>query len=75
VSPEEAMKHIAGYCLALDMTDRQGQEEAKKESKPWAACKGWDTSLPVSDVVPISDVKDYKKFNIKAWVLRAPGAV
>mmetsp|Transcript_22623 Transcript_22623/g.46378 ORF Transcript_22623/g.46378 Transcript_22623/m.46378 type:complete len:223 (-) Transcript_22623:273-941(-) len=64
VTPEKAMEHVAGYCLALDMTDREGQEEAKKQSKPWTACKGWDTSLPVSDFIPASKVPDYKELHM-----------
>lgn len=64
VTREDAMAHVAGYCLGLDMTDRVGQESAKKESKPWAACKGWDTSLPVSEFVPVSDVSDHTKLNM-----------
>jgi acylpyruvate hydrolase len=58
VAPDEAMQHVAGYCLALDMTDREGQNQAKSEGKPWAQCKGWDTSCPVSDFIPAERVAD-----------------
>lgn len=64
ISPEQALEHVAGYCLALDMTDREGQNAAKKEGKPWTACKGWDTSCPVSDIVPASRVPDPSKLNL-----------
>ena len=64
IEPSVAMEHVAGYCLALDMTDREGQTEAKAAGKPWTACKGWDTSCPVSAFVPIEAVPDYKKLNL-----------
>ena len=31
VSPEDAMTHVGGYALALDLTDRKAQTEAKKK--------------------------------------------
>eukprot|EP00931_Biecheleriopsis_adriatica_P104228 TRINITY_DN78922_c0_g1_i1.p1 TRINITY_DN78922_c0_g1~~TRINITY_DN78922_c0_g1_i1.p1 ORF type:complete len:242 (+),score=44.44 TRINITY_DN78922_c0_g1_i1:42-728(+) len=64
ISAESALEHVAGYCLALDMTDREGQNAAKKEGKPWTACKGWDTSCPVSEMVPASKVPDPSKLNL-----------
>lgn len=64
VSPDSAMAHVAGYCLALDMTDRQGQQEAKSEGKPWTKCKGWDTSCPVSDFVPVDRVPDPRELHM-----------
>ena len=52
------MSYIKGYCLALDMTDRIGQQEAKDAGKPWAAAKGWDTSCPISEFIPKEEVED-----------------
>merc|ERR1711920_472527 len=53
-----------GYCLALDMTDREGQNAIKKEGKPWTQAKGWDTSCPVSDMIPASRVVDPSQLNL-----------
>mmetsp|Transcript_22636 Transcript_22636/g.58974 ORF Transcript_22636/g.58974 Transcript_22636/m.58974 type:complete len:240 (+) Transcript_22636:196-915(+) len=64
VSEADAMGYISGYFLALDMTDREGQNAAKEARKPWTACKGWDTSCPVSDMVPVSEGLDPTKFNM-----------
>ena len=51
---EDALDHVAGYCVALDMTDRAAQEAAKAARRPWSAAKGWDTSLPVSREVGVN---------------------
>ncbi len=53
-----AMDHVAGYAVGLDMTMRDVQSEAKKNGLPWAVAKGFDTSAPVSDVVPKEKVPD-----------------
>jgi 2-keto-4-pentenoate hydratase/2-oxohepta-3-ene-1,7-dioic acid hydratase in catechol pathway len=52
VEPEEAMKFVYGYAVALDMTARDVQKEAKENSWPWAAAKGFDTSCPIGEAVP-----------------------
>ncbi len=62
----KAMDHISGYCLALDMTARIWQDEAKKKGLPWTAAKGFDTSLPLSDFVPKSRVPD--PANLTLWL-------
>lgn len=64
VSADTAMDHVAGYCLALDMTDREGQNQAKKAGKPWTKAKGWDTSCPVSELVPVELVPDPTALNM-----------
>ena len=51
IQEQEAMSHIAGYVLALDMTARDFQDEAKKKGQPWSVAKGFDTSCPVSDFI------------------------
>lgn len=49
---------IGGYCLAIDLTARNVQEEAKKKGLPWTIAKGFDTFCPVSEVVPKERVRD-----------------
>ncbi|KAH3789980.1 acylpyruvase FAHD1, mitochondrial-like [Dreissena polymorpha] len=51
ISEQEAMNHVAGYVLALDMTARDFQDEAKKKGQPWSLAKGFDTSCPVSSFI------------------------
>lgn len=49
---------VAGYCLTLDMTARDFQEEAKKKGNPWTLAKGFDTALPVSRFISMEELAD-----------------
>jgi acylpyruvate hydrolase len=51
ISQENAMDFVLGYLVALDITARDLQSEAKKNGWPWAIAKGFDTFAPLSDVV------------------------
>jgi len=64
VSQEAAMDYVGGYCLALDMTARDFQNEAKKKGHPWAMAKMFDTSLPVSELIPVDSVPDPQNVNL-----------
>jgi len=52
------MDAIESYALSIDMTARNAQEEAKKKGLPWSIAKGFDTFLPVSQVIPKSAIPD-----------------
>ena len=51
IRESKAMRHVGGYCLALDLTAVNLQAEAKKAGLPWTVCKGYDGSLPLSSYV------------------------
>lgn len=51
-SHEDALDAIEGYALAVDMTARNVQDEAKKKGLPWSIGKGFDTFLPLSGFIP-----------------------
>lgn len=48
----------AAYAVAIDMTARNVQDEAKKKGLPWDIAKGFDTFLPMSNVIPKSAIHD-----------------
>ena len=52
ITEADAMKHIWGYCVGLDMTRRDVQGEAKKLGRPWDMGKGFDFSAPMGEMVP-----------------------
>jgi len=45
---------IFGYAIALDMTRRDLQAEAKRTSRPWDMAKGFDLSCPIGAIRPVS---------------------
>jgi acylpyruvate hydrolase len=49
---------IPGYALSIDMTARNAQNEAKKKGLPWDISKGFDTFLPISEIIPKSKIPD-----------------
>jgi len=49
---EGAMSAIDAYILAIDLTARNVQDEAKKKGLPWSIAKGFDTFMPVSNLIP-----------------------
>src|SRR5512145_1049316 len=44
IAAADAMKHVCGYAVGLDMTRRDLQGEAKKQGRPWCIGKGCDES-------------------------------
>ncbi|ODA78359.1 hypothetical protein RJ55_05740 [Drechmeria coniospora] len=48
----------AAYAVAIDMTARNTQDEAKRKGLPWDIAKGFDTFLPMSNVIPKGAIAD-----------------
>ncbi|KAI9183631.1 hypothetical protein H9P43_004549 [Blastocladiella emersonii ATCC 22665] len=71
VREADAMAHVAGYTLAIDMTARDLQDKAKKAGMPWSVAKGFDDFTPVTDMVPAAAIKD--PHNVRLW-LKVNGA-
>ncbi|MGH2417648.1 MAG: fumarylacetoacetate hydrolase family protein [Candidatus Limnocylindria bacterium] len=44
----EALHHVFGYAVGLDMTRRDLQARAKEMGRPWDMGKGFDRSAPMS---------------------------
>jgi fumarylpyruvate hydrolase len=49
----DAVGHIWGYAVGLDMTRRDLQNEAKKQGRPWCTGKAFDQSAPIGVLHPI----------------------
>lgn len=52
------MISLLGYVLAIDLTGRNVQDEAKRKGLPWTIAKGFDTFCPISAVIPKSLIPD-----------------
>ncbi|KAI2629710.1 hypothetical protein GGR54DRAFT_586196 [Hypoxylon sp. NC1633] len=53
-----AFDAIEHYALSIDMTARNVQNEAKKKGLPWSIAKGFDTFLPISNLIEKSAIPD-----------------
>jgi fumarylpyruvate hydrolase len=54
IPPEQALSHVYGVAVGVDLTRRDLQAEAKKAARPWDMAKGFDASGPVGLLVPYS---------------------
>ncbi len=54
IAPADALNHVWGYGVGLDMTRRDLQGAAKKMGRPWDTGKAFDESAPCSSLVPVS---------------------
>lgn len=48
ISREDALNHVYGYAVGLDMTRRDLQGKAKKAGRPWEVGKAFEHSAPCS---------------------------
>jgi 2-keto-4-pentenoate hydratase/2-oxohepta-3-ene-1,7-dioic acid hydratase (catechol pathway) len=63
----DALKHIVGVGVGLDLTLRDVQGELKRDGNPWLISKGFDGSAPISEVVPV-DGLDLISLSIRLYV-------
>ncbi len=56
IAVEDALDHVFGYGLSLDMTRRDRQGEMKKMGRPWEIGKAFERSAPCGPVHPASEV-------------------
>jgi fumarylpyruvate hydrolase len=51
IKATDAMRHVFGYGVGIDMTRRDLQAEAKKLQRPWEVGKAFEKSAPCSALV------------------------
>lgn len=56
ISIENALDHVFGYALSLDMTRRDLQGEQKKMGRPWEIGKAFERSAPMGIIHPVESV-------------------
>jgi fumarylpyruvate hydrolase len=56
IKAADALAHVFGYAIALDMTRRDLQGEAKKTGRPWEIGKAFDYSTPCTPLSPVEKV-------------------
>jgi 2,4-diketo-3-deoxy-L-fuconate hydrolase len=65
VAPEQAMKHVAGYCVINDVSEREYQ--MKRSATQWSKGKGCDSFGPIGPwLVTTDEIKDPQ--NLDMWL-------
>lgn len=52
IQSANALSHVYGYALGIDLTRRDLQNEAKKTGRPWEIGKAFEHSAPMTDITP-----------------------
>ncbi|MEX0600329.1 MAG: fumarylacetoacetate hydrolase family protein [Rhodothermales bacterium] len=65
---DEALNHVDGYGIGLDMTARDIQAEAKRQGLPWTVAKGFDTFAPLGALVSAHEVGDPQQLTLELYV-------
>ena len=68
----EALNHVYGYAIALDMTRRDLQSAQKKMGRPWEIGKAFERSAPCGPLHPVDTVGHLKQGRI---ALRVNGEI
>ncbi|HUR89386.1 MAG TPA: fumarylacetoacetate hydrolase family protein [Ramlibacter sp.] len=66
IKAADAMKHIWGYAVGLDMTRRDLQGEMKKQGRPWEIGKSFEQSAPIGPITPAAQAGDI--VNADIWL-------
>ena len=53
IAAADALGHIYGYAIGLDMTRRDLQNDMKKQGRPWCIGKAFDESAPIGPIHPL----------------------
>lgn len=64
ISVEDAMSHVYGYAVGLDMTRRDRQQEMKDLSRPWEVAKAFDASGPIGVITPAEQAGNVEQAQI-----------
>lgn len=57
----DALQHVYGYAIGLDMTRRDLQRGMGDEKKPWEIGKSFDMSAPVGPIHPVAKIGHFTK--------------
>ncbi len=68
IKAKDALSHIYGYAVGLDMTRRDLQNDMKKQGRPWCIGKGFDHSAPIGPITPVALAGDVANAEIYVQV-------
>jgi fumarylpyruvate hydrolase len=72
IAAADALQHIYGYAIGLDMTRRDLQAEMKKQARPWDIGKGFEQATPIGPVHPMASTGELTQGTITLAVNGQP---
>ena len=54
IDEANALQHVYGYAVGIDITRRDLQQQMKQQGRPWEAGKSFDRSAPITEIVPVA---------------------
>lgn len=61
IALENALEHVWGYAVGLDMTRRDLQMKMREMGRPWEIGKSFDLSGPIGPIHPVSAVGHFEQ--------------
>ena len=68
IAEGDALAHVGGYALGLDLTARDLQAAAKAAKGPWSIAKGFDTFAPLGPLFPADALGDPQAVTVELAV-------
>lgn len=56
ITPDQALGHVFGYGVAIDLTRRDLQTASRKKEQPWEIGKSFDLSAPCGALRPAAEI-------------------
>jgi len=56
ISVDNALEHVYGYAIGIDMTRRDLQAEMKQTRRPWEIGKAFERSAPIGPIISASEI-------------------
>ena len=68
ITKDEALDHVWGYGVGIDLTRRDIQNKAKESGRPWDMGKGFDNSAPCTALKPAAETGHPDTGNGAIWI-------
>ena len=68
MATEQALGHVFGYAVGLDMTRRDLQLQARDQGRPWEFGKSFSRSAPIGTIHRAADVGELRTADIALTV-------
>jgi 2-keto-4-pentenoate hydratase/2-oxohepta-3-ene-1,7-dioic acid hydratase in catechol pathway len=68
IPESQALDHVAGYAVGIDITARDIQQKAKEKGHPWTIAKGFDGFAPLSTFISADKIENPQNIDLEMRV-------